>query len=59
MGGFRMSCGKRWSLVLPRLEHPLGYYNPSTPDRRSMDGILLVLHRLQRRVRQWRAQQGP
>jgi len=44
-----------WTKLEPLLplrpEHPLGCHNPRTPDRRAMDGILLVL----RTGMQWRA----
>ena len=30
-------------LLPPRPSHPLGCHNPRTPDRRAMEGILLVL----------------
>ena len=38
-------------LLPPRPQHPLGCHNPRTPDRRALDGILLVL----RTGMQWRA----
>jgi putative transposase len=38
-------------LLPPRPKHPLGCHNPRTPDRRAMEGIVLVL----RTGMQWRA----
>jgi transposase len=38
-------------LLPPKPPHPLGCHNPRTPDRRAMEGIVLVL----RTGMQWRA----
>ena len=52
--GWRMPdelWAKMEPLLPPRPPHPLGCHNPRTPDRRAMEGILLV----PRTGMQWRA----